>query len=326
MKRRTFHRGVAIAACLFVAAAPCAAARAEQPSSPDASLAQWIAQLDSPRYKVREQATQQLLGAGPAALDVLTATANGERPEPADRAAWILRQLAETDDLALRRRVLEHLLQLKNRPQIVAEAHAALAAIQHELAVQAIEQLGGRYQPEGIDEYWEQRMPNRVILSDDWQGGDEGLEHLAQLNDVRLVMVIGSDISPEGFAKLQSVKSLEFLHLYGTRLNEDDVAELRKLLPNVRNIDYRRGALLGIQGWDNPPVRIRKVQPGTAAAAAGMREGDIIRKYNGRPVTSFKELTERIGRQNPGDEVSVELTRAGKTMELQVKLGRWKAP
>jgi hypothetical protein len=325
MRRRFFHHGAALAACLVLAGVSCNPALAEEATSPDDRVSHWIAQLDSPRYQVREQATQQLLSTGATALDVLTSTANGERPEPAHRAAWILRQLAETDDLALRQRVLEHLLLLKNQPQIVAEARLALAEIEHDLAILAIEQLGGSFLPEGNDEEWEQRLPDRIVLSDEWQGGDDGLDHLAQLRDMPMVIVIGTNISPQGFAKLRAVESLRFLHVYGTQLNEDDVAELQKLLPHV-HIEYRGRALLGIRCLENPPVRVLKVQPNSAAEAAGVLEGDIVRKFNDQPVASFRGLTKKISQLNPGDKVSLEVMRDGKTMELEVTLGQWEAP
>ena len=79
-------------------------------------------QLDSNRYLVREQATQQLLAAGAAAFDPLLAAANGDRPEAADRAVWVLRKLGDSDDRQLALAALDRLVQVKDRPAVVAEA------------------------------------------------------------------------------------------------------------------------------------------------------------------------------------------------------------
>src|SRR5688572_660180 len=73
------------------------------PTATPEQIAQWIAQLDDNRYVVREEATSRLLETQGAGLDLLLAAANGQRPEPADRAVWILRRLSHAKDEALRR-------------------------------------------------------------------------------------------------------------------------------------------------------------------------------------------------------------------------------
>jgi C-terminal processing protease CtpA/Prc len=266
-----------------------------------------------------------LLAAGMAALDPLLAAANGQQPEPADRAVWILRQLTTTQDLDERQRVLKQLVRVERRPQVVAEAKVALAEIQHDLAVRAIERLGGQFLEQGFDPHFEQPMPNRVVLDERWRGGDAGLEHLADLRDLPLVMIFGTDVSPQGLAQLAAVETLQRLQLYGTPLNEADVAKLQKALPGV-TIDYFRGGLLGVHGTNNPQLaQVQSVQPDSAAAAAGIREGDIIRQFNGEQVASFEDLRSKIAKHGAGDEVTLEIVRGGKSLEVSAKLGRWKA-
>src|SRR3954471_9796146 len=73
-------------------AADSAAPRTVNRSAPAADeIRSWIAKLDDDRYLVREDATQRLFDAGAAALDALSAAADSDRPEPADRSIWILR-------------------------------------------------------------------------------------------------------------------------------------------------------------------------------------------------------------------------------------------
>lgn len=295
----------------------------ESPSGEE--IAQWIADLDSGRYQVRERATQNLLGTGQLALDTLLATANGDRPEPADRAVWILRQLADTEDMDERRAVLERLVQLENRPDVIAEARQALGQIRHALAVEAISRLGGRFLSPGADVPWGQVLADCLLLDDGWRGGDAGLKYLRDVRDVPMIAIIGTDISPEGFAGLKLTDSVQWLWLYGTRLDEAEAERLRGALPGVQ-IDYRRGALLGVRGSENQGAAVvQTVQAGTAAAAAGIRPRDIIRKFDGQPVARFSELTERIAKCRPGDEVTLEIQRAEKKLEVKVKLGRWKS-
>jgi hypothetical protein len=327
--------GLLFVVCAWAAAQeetpPAEAAKPRAVAPTAEQIAAWIAELDSNRYRVRERATQALVEAVPAAGDALLgpllAAANGDRPEPADRAVWIMRQSARIEDLDLRQRVLEHLVQVEDRPQVVAEARAALAAIRHDFAVREIERLGGRFREAGVDNRWDQVIPFRhVTLDDAWRGGDAGMDRLAELNETPLVIVIGTDVTADGFARLAKMQSLQYLRLYGTRLTAQELAALQQQIPGVQ-IDFRRGGFLGVQGEANQASAVvATVQPDTAAAAAGLRKGDVIRKFNGKAVANFNELTAEIGKHVPGDEVTLEIGREGQTLEMTVKLGKWMSP
>lgn len=305
-----------------------AALKEARPAATTAEVGTWIAKLDDDRYRVREEATQKLFESGAAALDPLLAAADSDRPEPADRSVWILRRLSTAKDPALRRQALGRLASLKKRPQVAAAAREALAEIEHDEAIQTLEQLGARYVAAG--EYIAQLGPNSsntLILDERWHGGDAGLVHLQHIMGLRGVFVIGTDISLDGLNQLQRCESLQAVLLYGTKLVPDDVAKLRKLLPEQVVIDYRQGALLGVKSNaldDTGPAVVHSVEPGSAAAAAGVQPNDVIQKFNGEAVTNFKALTQKVGSHQPGDDVTLEVLRGGQPIVLKVKLGKWK--
>jgi len=58
----------------------------------------------------------------------------------------------------------------------------------------------------------------------------------------------------------------------------------------------------------------------SAAAEAGILEGDVITGIDDVPVMKSSDLLEQVGRHRPGDEVSVKVDRNGKEMTFQVKL------
>ena len=75
-------------------------------------------------------------------------------------------------------------------------------------------------------------------------------------------------------------------------------------------------------------VVIDQVYPGSGAAAAGLRGtepsanqlGDIILQIDGQAVPSFAELRLVLDRYQPGDDVTVTLSRDGKTLDAVVTL------
>jgi hypothetical protein len=303
---------------------------ATRPAPTAAEIDAWISQLNDDRYLVREQATRNLQDSGPAALDQLQATADADPPEPADRSVWILRRLSNTKDTSLKRQALERLANLKKRPQVAAAARETLETLQHQEAVEAIEQFGGNYvENEFIVQPGAIGRVGRLDLDSRWHGGDAGLVHLRHLNGMQVIRVIGTDVSAAALSsELPHCQSLRTVWLYGTKLTADDVSKLRKLLPAQVEIDYRKGALLGVASTTPDgagPAIVRAVTPGSAAAAAGIQQGDIIQKFNGEALDNFKALTQKIGDQGPGDEVTLTVLRNGKPMEFKVTLGQWKS-
>lgn len=75
-------------------------------------------------------------------------------------------------------------------------------------------------------------------------------------------------------------------------------------------------------GLDRPHgALISKVFEDTPAAAGGLREGDVITKFNGRSIERSSELPHYVGRVRAGGMAKVELVRDGKEMELELKVG-----
>jgi serine protease Do len=67
-------------------------------------------------------------------------------------------------------------------------------------------------------------------------------------------------------------------------------------------------------------VFITNVISGSAAEAAGLKEGDIIKSIDGVQLTSSAEFSERIARHRPNDIISLSYLRSGKTNTVSVTL------
>ncbi len=68
-------------------------------------------------------------------------------------------------------------------------------------------------------------------------------------------------------------------------------------------------------------VIISQVQKGSPADKAGLKEGDVVLRLNGREVTNTVEMSTRIASTSPGKVVVLTILRDGKVRDLKVKLG-----
>ena len=68
-------------------------------------------------------------------------------------------------------------------------------------------------------------------------------------------------------------------------------------------------------------ILVGEVQDGTPAKKAGLKSGDVIRKLNGKTVTSFHRFRNRIASMGAGTSVSLDVLRKNKRLKIQVELG-----
>jgi len=68
-------------------------------------------------------------------------------------------------------------------------------------------------------------------------------------------------------------------------------------------------------------VTVTSAAPGGAAAAAGIKQGDVIAGIGGQPTPDVAELENVLIGYRPGEKVSVELLRGGNPKQVTVTLG-----
>lgn len=66
---------------------------------------------------------------------------------------------------------------------------------------------------------------------------------------------------------------------------------------------------------------IQNVESGGPAAKAGIQNGDVVRQFNGQPVSDAGSLVSMVTETSPGTEVTLDVLRNGKPARVKVTLG-----
>jgi serine protease Do len=70
-------------------------------------------------------------------------------------------------------------------------------------------------------------------------------------------------------------------------------------------------------------VLIGSVEDGSPAETAGIKVGDVITEFNGRPVRTNDDLINQVTRTTPGTTVPVKIVRDRKTMTLNISVAEY---
>ena len=94
----------------------------------------------------------------------------------------------------------------------------------------------------------------------------------------------------------------------------------------VQKIGDGENAYLGVsvqEETESPEggARIKRVMEDSPAEQAGLKSGDVVVGFNGRPVRGPRSLTEKIHDAEPGESVQMEILRDGSRQTLSVELG-----
>ncbi len=67
---------------------------------------------------------------------------------------------------------------------------------------------------------------------------------------------------------------------------------------------------------------VKEIHPDSPADKAGLRQGDVITRFDGRPVNNSTDLRLTVSQMLPGTDVSISVIRDGKPVDVAVELGR----
>ena len=95
------------------------------------------------------------------------------------------------------------------------------------------------------------------------------------------------------------------------------------VLRRGEEVDYGYLGVLGPIGGPNG-VTFNQVMAHGPAAQAGLTNQDVLTHINGAPTTSYEQLLHRIGSGLAGSKVRLTASRAGRTRDIEVTLGKFK--
>ena len=72
---------------------------------------------------------------------------------------------------------------------------------------------------------------------------------------------------------------------------------------------------------DREGVLVYQVLPESPASKAGMKDGDIVKTFDGAPIRHSRELIDRVSSTKAGRRIGIEVLRDGKRQTLQVEIG-----
>ncbi len=84
-----------------------------------------------------------------------------------------------------------------------------------------------------------------------------------------------------------------------------------------------REPFIGVQGApESNNATVHRVFPGTPAAEAGIKPGDLIVRFGQRRVADFTTLQSYVSDEEPGNRVTIVIQREDRTIELQLVVGK----
>jgi len=89
---------------------------------------------------------------------------------------------------------------------------------------------------------------------------------------------------------------------------------------NIQDLNQSLAESFGLKSPDG--ALVAGVTPDSAAAAAGLKAGDVITQLNGQPIVRSGDLSSRIGMATPGEKAKLTVWRDKSSRELEVKLGK----
>lgn len=108
-----------------------------------------------------------------------------------------------------------------------------------------------------------------------------------------------------------------FVDPQGGRVYSEQQPPGARMAPFVPRAQTPQGPQLGVIITDSPEgIRIDRVQAGSVAAEAGIEPGDVLRQFDGQPISDPRQLQRLVQSASAGESVELTVMRNGEEQTL----------
>lgn len=134
-----------------------------------------------------------------------------------------------------------------------------------------------------------------------------------------LVGITSAIISPSGaYAGMSFAIPVSIVKKVVEDLREFGQVQRALIGVNIKDVEYQDAEKLNLK--DANGVLITNVVENGSAEAAGLKQNDVITKFDGVDVHSVGELQEQVGKHRPGDKTTITYVRNGKENSVSMVL------
>ncbi len=126
----------------------------------------------------------------------------------------------------------------------------------------------------------------------------------------------GGQVTPEGIHFALPVDTVKFVT---DELIEDGSVDRGWIGVSVKNLFFSERRKLGLD--KGVGLRIQDTKKGGTARKSGLKPGDVLVRFNDKPINSIGTLQKMVFRSEPGRRVMVEIIRDGERKELELEIG-----
>ncbi len=198
------------------------------------NISRWIRDLDADRYIVRRTATENLIGAGKAAVEPVAKALVDANLEVSTLGILVLRELAMNGDIRTEKAAeasLQELAKTKvaSASRLARESLVALAGVRQRRALKKLRELGAKIESSSVLTGFQQTNYLALRFGSAWQGQIEDLERLKWLGGIQEVSFDGQRFTDAWIRPVRYLPDLQRLVIRHAGITDSGLQVIRTL-------------------------------------------------------------------------------------------------